>query len=569
MEITFRKTRTSFATDWLFIGDLECIAEPIVARSVVSANIRGPNNQFADPTAALGTPDGTPVSLGPHGQLTLDLGWPRKDGEGNDLLIHEALESPSGSAGALFAGVAPDTLPESYNVYGSPDSSSWVFLGQASGTAGFDLATVDENLQFCGVRFVRIVDSGAGDSTSASPGVDIDGVSTLDSLPVPPYVTTELQTGIAIVESGSVAWRPDGAGLYVPYRTLGDSVQRIAFLPAQGGQLVDLGIWGVEPAISPDGTRIAYCGRSPNAPNSGPLIVRTFASAENDTLSSDACCPSWAGNSEVLFGGSGGAYRVAVSGGAAQLVLPLAGTNGQFAWSPERDRLVYTQYAEIGDSLHCGSLSIAAPQVSQLVVRSYPAGTLEGTISLGPSTESAAWSHDGTFLVCSSRNGLSNRDLFLVQAYNLDRHERLTIGDRVDSSPTWSPTGASITFSGKSGGTAGLFRLPDLSRAVVAVPGSANLGGAELRLDQNVPNPFRATTSIRFAIMHPGHIRLSIYDIAGRLRRRLVDRRLDPGSHAIVWDGSDSDGRMMSPGVYWYRISVNGTQASRRLAIVH
>jgi hypothetical protein len=91
-------------------------------------------------------------------------------------------------------------------------------------------------------------------------------------------------------------------------------------------------------------------------------------------------------------------------------------------------------------------------------------------------------------------------------------------------------------------------------------------------LSQNYPNPFNPSTTISFDI--PGtigtkqRVSLIVYDIRGRLVRRLIDSDLEPGSHKIHWDGHDDRGRSVSSGVYLYRLESGDFISTRKMIVV-
>ncbi len=86
-----------------------------------------------------------------------------------------------------------------------------------------------------------------------------------------------------------------------------------------------------------------------------------------------------------------------------------------------------------------------------------------------------------------------------------------------------------------------------------------------LSLLQNAPNPFQSTTSVRFALPSSGPVDLTIYDVAGRRVRDLVDAPMDKGPHAVSWDGRDSQGRRVASGVYLVRLTAGGETVSREM----
>ena len=58
-------------------------------------------------------------------------------------------------------------------------------------------------------------------------------------------------------------------------------------------------------------------------------------------------------------------------------------------------------------------------------------------------------------------------------------------------------------------------------------------------------------------------VRLTVYDLSGRVVRSIVEEREDArGEYSIRWDGSDSSGGMASPGSYLLRIEVDADSGS-------
>ena len=73
-------------------------------------------------------------------------------------------------------------------------------------------------------------------------------------------------------------------------------------------------------------------------------------------------------------------------------------------------------------------------------------------------------------------------------------------------------------------------------------------------LNQNYPNPFNPSTSIRFAVPEPSHIRLVIYDLRGRQIATLTDAEYQPGWHTVQWSGKTTLGTQASTGIYLVRL---------------
>jgi hypothetical protein len=91
---------------------------------------------------------------------------------------------------------------------------------------------------------------------------------------------------------------------------------------------------------------------------------------------------------------------------------------------------------------------------------------------------------------------------------------------------------------------------------------------AATRLVGNAPNPFNPQTVVRFELRRAGPVRLDLFDLRGRLVRRLVTADLPAGRHAATWDGRDGNGRGLASGVYVCRLHADGVQQQLKLMLV-
>ncbi len=101
--------------------------------------------------------------------------------------------------------------------------------------------------------------------------------------------------------------------------------------------------------------------------------------------------------------------------------------------------------------------------------------------------------------------------------------------------------------------------------AASAAPGTA---AADLRLFPAHPNPFNPRTSLAFTLPQAGAVRITIFDLAGRAVRTLVDASLPPGRHEAEWDGRDAQGRAVGSGGYVARLECEGLVQVTRLELV-
>ncbi len=84
----------------------------------------------------------------------------------------------------------------------------------------------------------------------------------------------------------------------------------------------------------------------------------------------------------------------------------------------------------------------------------------------------------------------------------------------------------------------------------------------------SAPNPFRPGTSLHFVMPDDGRADLAVYDVSGRLVRRLLDRALPSGPHQVSWDGTDETGRDVASGVYFARFETDTLSASTKMVLV-
>ncbi len=98
--------------------------------------------------------------------------------------------------------------------------------------------------------------------------------------------------------------------------------------------------------------------------------------------------------------------------------------------------------------------------------------------------------------------------------------------------------------------------------------GVAEASPVSFTLDQNHPNPFNPTTTISFTVEATGPVSLNIYSVTGQYITTLVDGNISPGSHTAVWNGTDSHGVKVSPGLYLYRLNAGNVSESRKMLLV-
>ena len=71
---------------------------------------------------------------------------------------------------------------------------------------------------------------------------------------------------------------------------------------------------------------------------------------------------------------------------------------------------------------------------------------------------------------------------------------------------------------------------------------------------KSYPNPFTSVTTIEFSLPFSTALNIDIYDVNGRLVRRLKRGHFPPGVSRLRWNGQDDYGNRINPGIYFYRI---------------
>lgn len=210
-------------------------------------------------------------------------------------------------------------------------------------------------------------------------------------------------------------------------------------------QLTSTEAWEGQPALSPDGTRIAYAAYVAgnydiyvtDAHGGSPLRL-TDDPAVDDS-------PAWFPDGrEVAFvserSGQGAIWRTGQFGGGATLLMP----NGdEPALSPDGRRIAFTR------ALSSGITGIAVAPLSNPSQARMITGKSDDLWGMTHPT----WSPDGRSICYAMRHGL-----WVVPASGGTSH-RLTAGEDLDLEPVWAPTGDHIYFSSYREGTLALWRI--------------------------------------------------------------------------------------------------------------
>jgi hypothetical protein len=89
-------------------------------------------------------------------------------------------------------------------------------------------------------------------------------------------------------------------------------------------------------------------------------------------------------------------------------------------------------------------------------------------------------------------------------------------------------------------------------------------------LEDNYPNPFNPTTTIKYSIAERGHVSLKIYNAAGQLIRTLVNEEQAPQANGFskVWNGLNDHSQPVASGVYFYQLTAKNFSQTKKMVLL-
>jgi len=106
----------------------------------------------------------------------------------------------------------------------------------------------------------------------------------------------------------------------------------------------------------------------------------------------------------------------------------------------------------------------------------------------------------------------------------------------------------------------------DLTGMAVAVGGPA--ARPAIALSAPAPNPARGATRFTLSAPASGAFSVEVFDAAGRRVHTVFRGVLEPGPHAMTWDGRDDAGRATRAGLYFVRASGGGAFAAQSQRVI-
>jgi hypothetical protein len=117
---------------------------------------------------------------------------------------------------------------------------------------------------------------------------------------------------------------------------------------------------------------------------------------------------------------------------------------------------------------------------------------------------------------------------------------------------------ANWSRSGQFGGSPGIQNLT----TGVEEPSELTLP-TEFVLEQNFPNPFNSSTTIRFSLPRESHVELEIFDLLGRRVGTIFSGQLPQGRYSMTWKPEN-----VSSGMFLYRIRAGNFVSVKKLLLI-
>ena len=102
----------------------------------------------------------------------------------------------------------------------------------------------------------------------------------------------------------------------------------------------------------------------------------------------------------------------------------------------------------------------------------------------------------------------------------------------------------------------------------VETPVNENQLPTTFSLLQNYPNPFNISTIIQCLIPEPSSVELTIYNLQGQTVRTINLGNRPAGIHNVLFDGKDSDGTVISAGLYLYKIQAGDFSQTKKMLLL-
>ncbi len=185
------------------------------------------------------------------------------------------------------------------------------------------------------------------------------------------------------------------------------------------------------------------------------------------------------------------------------------------------------------DNIHYSNSIAATPLPVELT--SFTASSVNGTVNLNWATASEV-SNYGFEVERSADESVWNKIGFVAGNGNSNSVKTYSYSDNTASAGT-------VYYRLKQLDTDGKYEYSKVVSVNNTTPDA-------FTVDQNFPNPFNPSTTIRFSLANSSNVKVDVYASNGELVHTLANQTYEAGNHALNFDASQ-----LSAGIYFYRIT--------------
>ena len=262
----------------------------------------------------------------------------------------------------------------------------------------------------------------------------------------------------------------------------------------------------------------------------------------------------------------------------------VAGTHGGdvFVFGSDSLKMAWPGSTYVGGIIQ--EVHVVADQTGDGVGEIIAAGTMANHILLNGATGSVLWSRPTGHMGFAASpvpdlSGDALEDIVGGSGYNVNRVRLIegTSGDTLWMRPTVGPVETVSYIASIDGDASPEILAGTREGEIFCYAGGNGLSGVRERdpIDDatvtclwNHPNPFNPTTTICYRVPSEMGITLAIFDVQGRMVRKLVADRLTPGMHTAVWNGRDKAGNQAAAGIYFARLKMGREVVSKKITLL-
>lgn len=100
---------------------------------------------------------------------------------------------------------------------------------------------------------------------------------------------------------------------------------------------------------------------------------------------------------------------------------------------------------------------------------------------------------------------------------------------------------------------------------ITSVSSNQNNIPKSFTLEQSYPNPFSSSAVIPYGLNKESSVKVTIYDILGRVVKKFELGWQSIGVHNILWDGRNNLGQKVASGIYFYKLEAGGESQVKKM----